>query len=115
MVLEAILPEIYTFLDFTHHECRMARKKGLTKYSTHIGGEVPSEHPMPYNVYLPVSEYLKKHPADIDVLISYLTEEFEKPLYDYKKVTFSKSTYSYKKNALSKKVELPYVNVNIEM
>lgn len=115
MLLEAILPEIYTFIDFTSHECRMARKKGLNRVTTHIGGEVPSEHPMPYNVYLPVSEYLKKNPADIDNLINYLKEEFAKSKYDYRKVNFSKGTFTYKKGTFSKKIELPYVNVTIEL
>ncbi len=115
MVLEAILPEIYTFIDFATHECQMARKKGIDKVTTHIGGEIPEIHPMPYNVYFPVSEYLKKNPADIDTLIEFLGEEFKKEKYDYKKITFLKSTYTYKKGAFGKKQELPFVNVTIEL
>lgn len=114
MTLEGILPEIYTFLDFTNHECRMAKKKGLTGYSTHIGGEIPAEHPMPYNVYLPVSEYLKKHPEEIDSLIDFLNEELTKPLFNYKKVTFNKASFTFKKSFLSKKQVLPYVTVDIK-
>jgi len=115
MSLDSILPEIYTFLDFTNHECRMAKRKNINKVTTHIGGLVPSVHPMPYNVYLPVSEFLKKNPKAIDSLVNYLREEFSNSKYDYKQVDISKSTCQYKKNTFSKKVDLPYVIVNIEL
>ena len=114
MVLEAILPEIYTFIDFASHECEFARRKGINKVTTHIGGEIPEIHPMPYNVYLPVSEYLKKNPSEIDKLIAFLDDEFKKSKYGYKKVLFNKSTYTYKKGTFAKKQELPYVDVTIE-
>ena len=114
MVLEAILPEVYTFIDFASHECEFARRKGINTVKTHIGGEIPEIHPMPYNVYLPVSEYLKKNPSEVDTLIKFLDQEFKKSKYGYKKVEFKKETYTYKKNTFGKKTDLPYIDVVFE-
>ena len=61
MKLESILPEIYTFIDFAKHEYYKAQRRGEHSYSAHLGGFIPDDHPMPYNVYIPIREYLKKN------------------------------------------------------
>lgn len=112
MKLEAILPEVYTFVDFVQHEYYKAERKGEHSYSTHLAGGIPKEHPMPYNVYIPIREYLKKNPEEIDELLDFLTEEFNSKKYPFTSVSVNKSTHIEKKGLFKKKY--PQINVTLE-
>lgn len=112
MKLEAILPEIYTFIDFTTHEYYKALRKGEHTLSTHLGGGIPEEKPMPYNVYIPVREYLKKNPDEIDELIDYLYAEFRKKEYSFKNVEIIENFHVEKKGLFKK--EYPQIDVTLE-
>ncbi|MBE5965058.1 MAG: hypothetical protein IKL73_00085 [Lachnospiraceae bacterium] len=115
MSINRILPEIYSFFDFTRHGCITSRKKGIYTYTTHIGGEIPELHPLPYNVYTVVSEHLQKYPQDIEVLISLIEEELQKPVYEVESFEITPTTYTYKKSKLSRKQHLPQINVTIQL
>lgn len=112
MILEAILPEVYTFVDFAQHEFYKAERRGEHIYTTHLGGYIPEEHPMPYNVYIPIRDYLKKNPEDIQELIDYLYAEFRSKKYHFTNVTISESTYVEKKGLFKKKY--PQIDVTLE-
>ncbi|MGN0160180.1 MAG: hypothetical protein ACI4AQ_02195 [Lachnospiraceae bacterium] len=112
MRLEAILPEIYTFIDFTTHEYYKAKRKGEHSFSTHLGGEMPEEHPMPYNVYIPVRDYLKRNPEEIDEVIDYLSEEFNKKEYSFKSVSVTENEYIERKGIFKKCY--PQIDVTLE-
>lgn len=112
MKLEAIIAEIYTFVDFTKHEYYKAQRKGETSYSTHFAGGIPDDHAMPYNVYIPVREYLKKNPEEIDDVIDYLYNEFRKKDYNFKNVSVTESTYVDKRSFFKKKY--PQIDVTLE-
>jgi hypothetical protein len=113
MRLDAILPEVYTFIDFTNHGCFTARKKQQHEYITHLAGDIPSEHPMPYNVYVPVREFLQKNPDQIDELVKYLEDEFKKQSYEFKKVEVTAGKCSIKRRFHRTK-EFPQINVRLE-
>ncbi len=115
MTIDKILPEIYSFFDFTRHGCITARKKGLNSYTTHIGGEIPDSHPLPYNVYNLVSEHLTKYPDDVAVLVSMIEEELQKPVYEAASYEITPTSYIFKKSKLSRKRSLPQVNVSIKL
>lgn len=113
MILDTILPEVYTFIDFTKHDCFTAKKKGEHSLKTHLAGLIPEEHPLPYNVYVPVREFLEKNPEQVEILIDYLTEEFNSKNYDFKnvKITVSKCTV---KRRFHRKKEYPQIDVFLE-
>lgn len=113
MRLDAILPEVYTFIDFTKHGCFTASKKGEREYITHLAGDIPAEHPMPYNVYVPIREFLYRNPDQIDVLIKYLEEEFSKKTYEFKNVEITAGKCSIKRKFHRTK-EYPQINVKLE-
>ena len=112
MKLEAILPEIYTVIDFAKHEYYKAQRRGEHIYTSHLGGGIPDNHPMPYNVYIPVRDYLKKNPEEIDNIIDYLYDEFNKKEYSFKNVSVSESTYTERKGLFKK--EYPQIDVTLE-
>lgn len=113
MILDPILPEIYTFLDFTTHGCFTNKKKGLNSYSTHLAGDIPTEHPMPYNVYVPIREFLLNNKEAQEAIINYLTEEFEKPKYDFKNFKITASTCSIHRS-FGRSKSYPQINVELE-
>lgn len=113
MRMDAILPEVYTFIDFTTHGVFTARKKKEHEYSTHLGGNIPDEHPMPYNVYVPVREFLSKYPDQIEELIKYLETEFNKPSYEFEKVEITSSKCPVKRKFHRTK-EYPQINVKLQ-
>lgn len=112
MRLEAILPEIYTFIDFAKHEYYKADRRGIRSVSTHLAGGIPDEHAMPYNVYIPVRNYLRKNPKDIDDVIDYLKEEFSKKTYCFKNVTVEENVYEERKGLFRR--EYPQIDVTLE-
>ena len=112
MILDPILPEISTFIDFTKHGCFTSKKKGERSYTAHLGGNIPAEHPMPYNVYVPIREYLNDTPAAIEVLINYLETEFNKTNYDFREVHISSSTCSIKKS-FGRSKDYPQIDVTL--
>ncbi len=112
MKLEAILPEIYTFIDFAKHEYYKADRRGEHTFSAHLGGGIPKEHPMPYNVYIPIRDYLKRNPEEIEDVIDYLYEEFHKKEYPFKNVIVSENSYIEKKGLFKK--EYPQIDVTLE-
>lgn len=113
MILDPILPEISTFIDFTTHGCFTAKKKGYQSYTTHLAGEIPAEHPMPYNVYVPIREFLHNNQAAQDALIQYLDEEFHKDKYDFKRVKIETSVYSHRKT-FGRSKNYPQIDVTLE-
>lgn len=112
MRLEAILPEIYTFIDFTKHEYYKAQRRGEHTYTTHLAGGIPEDHPMPYNVYIPVRDYLKRNPEDIEDVIDYLSEEFKKKDYAFKNVEVKETEYVERKGIFKKRY--PQIDVTLE-
>lgn len=112
MILDPILPEIYTFIDFTKHGCFTAKKKSQNTYSAHLGGDVPKDHPMPYNVYVRIREFLELKPESIEVIINYLEEEFNKPSYNFKSVTVTPSKCSIKKS-FGRSKDFPQIDVTL--
>jgi len=112
MKLEAILPEIYTFIDFAKHEYYKADRRGEHIYSAHLGGGIPKDHAMPYNVYIPVREYLKHNPEEIDNVVDYLYDEFSKKSYSFKNVTVTENVYVERKGLFKK--EYPQIDVTLE-
>ncbi len=112
MNLDPILPEIYTFIDFTKHGCFTAVKKGLHEYTTHLGGGIPEEHPMPYNVYVPVREFLYKNPEQIDELVKYLTDEFSSKNYKFTDVNVTAGKCIIKRR-FHRSREYPQINVKL--
>lgn len=112
MKLEAILPEIYTFIDFTTHEYYKAQRRGEHSFSTHLGGGIPQDHPMPYNVYIPVRDYLKRNPEEIEDVIRYLTEEFSKKEYSFKNINVTENEYTERKGLFKK--SYPQIDVSLE-
>lgn len=112
MLLDPILPEIYTFLDFARHDIQTCRKKGLTSYSTHLGGEIEKEHPMPYNVYVPVREFLQRTPGAVDATVQYLYDEFNKLGYGLSSVDITTSCVSIRK-AFGRTANLPQINITV--
>lgn len=112
MILDPILPEIYTFIDFTKHGCFSSKKRGENSYSTHLGGDIPTEHPMPYNVYVPIRKFLSEEPDAIEVIIKYLEDEFKKPNYDFKNIDITSSKCSIKKS-LGRSKNYPQINVTL--
>lgn len=112
MILDPILPEIYTFLDFTRHGVFTNKKKGLNTFSAHLGGDIPKEHPMPYNVYVPVREYLADNKRAIDAVIAYLNEEFQKASYNFSSVKIVPAKITIKKS-LGRSHEYPQINVTL--
>lgn len=112
MKLEAILPEIYTFIEFVTHEYYKAQRRGEHSYSAHLGGGIPDERPMPYNVYIPIREYLKRNPDEIEDVVNYLYDEFNKKEYSFKNVSVCENTYVEKKGLFKK--EYPQVDVTLE-
>lgn len=112
MKLDAILPEVYTFIELLNHEYHKARRRGEHSLTTHLAGGIPDERPMPYNVYIPIRDYLKRNPDEIDELINYLYDELSKKENSFKNVTVSESSY-YEKKGLFKK-EYPQIDVSIE-
>ncbi|MCR5215663.1 MAG: hypothetical protein K6C69_01880 [Lachnospiraceae bacterium] len=107
-----ILPEIYTFIDFTTHEYYKASRKGEHTYTTHLGGEMPENHPMPYNVYVVVREYLRKHPQEVSNVISILRSELGKTGYSFSNILIEEATYVEKKGLFKK--QYPQINVTLE-
>ena len=112
MILDPILPEIYTFIDFTKHGCFIAKKNGENAFSSHLGGDIPDKHPMPYNVYVPIREFLTDEPAAIEVIIKYLETEFNKSNYDFKDINITSSTCSIKKS-LGRTKNYPQIDVTL--
>lgn len=112
MKLDAILPEIYTFIDFAKHEYYKAMRRGEHTYSAHLGGYIPDERPMPYNVYIPIREYLKRNPDEINDVIDYLYSEFSKKEYSFTNVSITEDSYIEKKGLFKK--EFPQINVELE-
>lgn len=110
MILDPILPEIYTFIDFSKHGCFTAKKKSHNTYSAHLGGDVPTDHPMPYNVYVRIREFLETRPDAIEVTINYLEEEFKKPSYSFKSVEITSSKCSVKRS-FGRSKEYPQIDV----
>lgn len=113
MILDPILPEIATFIDFTTHNCYSAKKKGYNSYSTHLAGDIPKEHPMPYNVYVILREYLEQHSDAVDELVKYLKAEFEGNKYDFTSVKVDTSIFSHKKS-FGRTKEYPQIDVTLE-
>ena len=113
MILDPILPEIYTFIDFTKHTCFIAKKHGNSSISTHLAGDIPKEHPMPYNVYVPIREFLLADPKATDALIEYLENEFKRNTYDFTKITVKSSTCHIKKS-FGRSKEYPQIDVKLE-
>lgn len=112
MKLDAILPEVYTFIDLLKHEYHKAARRGEYSYTTHLAGGIPEDHPMPYNVYIPIRDFLKKNPDEIDNLISYLYDELSRKEYSFKNVMVSESSH-YEKKFIFKK-EYPQIDVTVE-
>lgn len=112
MRLDEILPEIYTFIDFTKHGINTAHRKGGKEFITHLAGEIPSEHPMPYNVYVPIREFLAKNPDQVEVLIHYLEDEFKGKSYSFKKIEITESKCSVKRKFHRTK-EYPQIDVKL--
>lgn len=112
MILDPILPEIYTFIDFAKHGCFTAKKRGQNSFSAHLGGDIPAEHPMPYNVYIPIREFLTDQPDAIEILIKYLETEFHKANYDFKDINIASSTCSIKKS-FGRKKNYPQIDVTL--
>ncbi len=112
MILDPILPEIYTFLDFARHDILTCRKKGLKSYTTHLGGEIAREHPMPYNVYVPVREYLDRTPQAIKETINYLNDELSKNSNNFTSVEVTSSKINVKK-AFGRSRSYPQINVTV--
>jgi hypothetical protein len=112
MKLEAIIAEVYTFVDFTKHEYYKAQRRGENSYTTHLAGVMPEGHPMPYNVYIPVRKYLKKNPEEIDDVIDYLYDEFNKKDYNFKNISVTESVYVDNKGLFKKK--WPQIDVTLE-
>lgn len=115
MSINAILPEVYTFLDFTRHALRTARKKGQNSYSAHLAGEVPeiTLYSMPYNVYVPIREYLYDNKGATEELIEWLENELMKPDYALKKVTIKESKVSVKRS-FGRVRSYPQIDVTME-
>lgn len=113
MIIDEIKPEIYTFIDYTKHGYEMSKRKGLHALSSHLGGEIPKEHPMPYNVYVKVRKFLLKNPKAVDAVKEYLKEELEHPSNGFKKVSIELEHYIERKN-IFKKINYPQINVTVE-
>lgn len=112
MILDPILPEIYTYIDFTKHGCFTAKKKGESSYTAHLGGDVPADHPMPYNVYSKIREHLESKPDAIEVIIEYLEAEFTKPSYNFKSVSVTSSICHIKKS-FGRSKDFPQIDVTL--
>lgn len=113
MILDPILPEISTFIDFTTHGCFTAKKKGMHSYSTHLAGEIPTEHPMPYNVYVPIREFLQNNPDAKDAVIKFLDDEFHKEKYDFININIEATVYCIKKS-FGRNKNYPQIDVTLE-
>lgn len=112
MKSDNIYPELYTFIEFTIHEYYKAKRRGETCFNTHLAGGIPEEKAMPYNVYVPVRDYLKRNPEEIDEIISFLSDEFNKKEYSFKKVSITENTYTEKKGLFKK--HYPQIDVELE-
>lgn len=113
MYFDAILPEIYTFIEFTIHGYITANKKGEHEYLTHLAGDIPAEHPMPYNVYVLVREFLAKNNDQIEDVVEFLKDEFSQKKYDFKKVEVSAGKCTIKQKFRRSK-EYPQINVKLQ-
>ena len=113
MIIDEIKPEIYTFIDFTKHGYEMGKRRGLHSLSSHLGGEIPQDHPLPYYVYSKVRDFLIKNPKAIDEIKECIREELEHPSNGFKKVDIEVGHYIEKKG-LFKKIDYPQINVTVE-
>lgn len=113
MILDPILPEIYTFIDFATHDIFTCKKKGQKSYQTYLAGECLEDHHMPYNVYVKVREYLAKNPDAVDEVVKYLTDEFTKPNNNFSSVKVSITTVTVKKS-FGRTQNYPQINVAID-
>lgn len=113
MILDPILPEIYTFIDFATHDIFTCKKRGQKSYKAYLGGEVKDDHHMPYNVYVTVREYLAKKPEAVDAVVEYLTNEFSKPNNNFSSVDISVSSVSVKKS-FGRTRNYPQINVSVD-
>lgn len=112
MILDPILPEIYTFIDFATHDIFTCKKRGEKSYQAHLGGELKDNHHMPYNVYVSVREYLARTPGAVDEVIKYLTDEFSKPNNNFSSVKVTSSSISVKKS-FGRTQSYPQINVSL--
>lgn len=112
MILDPILPEIYTFLDFARHDVFTCRKKGLKSYTTHLGGEIAKEHPMPYNVYVTVREYLYRTPQAVNEVVNYINDELSKRNNNFASVEVTSSKVNIKKS-FGRNKSYPQINVTV--
>lgn len=112
MILDPILPEIYTFIDFAKHGCFSEKKIGNNTYTAHLGGDVPKIHPMPYNVYSRIREYLFEKPEAVEATVAYLENEFKKGTYDFKSISVTSSTCIIKKS-FGRSREFPQIDVTL--
>ncbi|MGN0480410.1 MAG: hypothetical protein ACI4EV_02460 [Lachnospiraceae bacterium] len=113
MILDPILPEIYTFIDFATHDVFTCKKRGEKSYRTHLGGELKEDRHMPYNVYVYVREYLARTPEAVDEVVKYLTDEFSKPNNNFSSVKVTASSIAVKKS-FGRTQNYPQIDVSLD-